>query len=220
MLKSLIALFAFLAIGCTTLVQSAPAYWSEMQAFQLADRLKAPPEHPILFIGSSSFTLWTSAAKDLNDPTILNRAFGGSTLLDVIENADQVIKPYHPRQVVIYCGENDAAMPGVKGADVADRFKILFGIIRQHYPNVQVSYVSIKASPSRAEFFPVVREANQLIAAFLATRQNTSFIDVHGAMLDTNGKPRAELFGQDRLHMTAQGYAIWIRIIAPFLLKA
>ena len=35
--------------------------------------------------------------------------FGGSTLVDVIRYSYHVILPYHPKQVVIYCGENDLA---------------------------------------------------------------------------------------------------------------
>jgi hypothetical protein len=35
------------------------------------------------------------------------------------------------------------------------------------------------------------------------------FIDVSGAMLDSQGKLRRELFGWDPMHMNASGYALW-----------
>ena len=44
-------------------------------------------------------------------------------------------------------------------------------------------------------------------------------IDVSAAMLDSNGKPRPELFRWDGLHMNARGYAIWTSIIKPVLLS-
>ena len=39
------------------------------------------------------------------------------------------------------------------------------------------------------------------------------------SMLDAAGKPRKELFVEDDLHLNAHGYAIWQRIIQPYLLK-
>jgi lysophospholipase L1-like esterase len=38
-------------------------------------------------------------------------------------------------------------------------------------------------------------------------------------MLDSQGKPRAELFRRDGLHMNAKGYAVWTSIIRPVLLS-
>jgi len=45
------------------------------------------------------------------------------------------------------------------------------------------------------------------------------FINVQAAMLDARGQLRGDLFRWDRLHMNAQGYAIWTSIIKPVLLK-
>jgi lysophospholipase L1-like esterase len=36
-------------------------------------------------------------------------------------------------------------------------------------------------------------------------------------MLDAQGKPRAELFRDDGLHMQHAGYALWIRALKPVL---
>jgi len=41
------------------------------------------------------------------------------------------------------------------------------------------------------------------------------FVDVYTPMLDASGQPRAELFRADRLHMTADEYAIWRKVVAP-----
>ena len=46
---------------------------------------------------------------------------------------------------------------------------------------------------------------------------NMAFIDIFPAMLDASGQPRPELFVADRLHMNADGYAIWTKIVGPFL---
>ena len=43
------------------------------------------------------------------------------------------------------------------------------------------------------------------------------FIDVATPMLGSDGQPRPELFGPDRLHMNRAGYALWRDIVAPHL---
>jgi lysophospholipase L1-like esterase len=171
-------------------------------------------------VGSSSFTKW----KDVNDYfpgyPIVNRGFGGATLPDVIRYFYEVILPYQPKQVVIYCGENDiASSDSISAGEVVTRFKTLYGMIRQNLPDAVVDFVSMKASPSREKFFPKLRIANAAIKAFLRNEKKADFIDVYPAMLDMAGKPREELFLSDRLHMKPEGYAIWKKIMQPYLLK-
>lgn len=38
-------------------------------------------------------------------------------------------------------------------------------------------------------------------------------------MLAPDGNPMNDIFKNDNLHMNAKGYAIWQRIIQPYLLK-
>jgi lysophospholipase L1-like esterase len=66
---------------------------------------------------------------------------------------------------------------------------------------------------------PQMKEANAQIKAFLKARENTGFIDIFSPMLDNDGKPKAEIFVEDRLHMNEQGYEIWKKIILPYLRK-
>ena len=152
--------------------------------------------------------------------TIFNRAFGGSVLTDLIRYSYDVILPYRPKQVVIYCGENDlASADSVTAREVLLRFKTLFGIIRQNLPATIISYVSIKPSPSRESIQTKVKEANRQIRAFIKTQKKADFIDLYDAMLGSDGKMRDELYVSDRLHMKPEGYAIWKKIMTPYLRK-
>jgi len=38
-------------------------------------------------------------------------------------------------------------------------------------------------------------------------------------MLDAQGRPIDSLFTEDKLHMNAKGYAVWQKIIQPYLDK-
>ncbi|MFL5810357.1 MAG: GDSL-type esterase/lipase family protein [Flavisolibacter sp.] len=197
-----------------------PPFWDEIQAFKKQDSTHPPPKNAILFTGSSSFRLWGSLQNDFPDYTIINRAFGGSTFPDVIRYADDVIFKYKPKQVVIYCGDNDlASKDSVSAKTVAQRFRDLYKMIRKKLPDASVVYVSIKPSPSRAQLMPKMVEANQLIKNFIATEKNTSFVDVYHLMLAPDGSPKKELFLEDNLHMKPSGYVIWQQAIKPYLLK-
>jgi lysophospholipase L1-like esterase len=195
-------------------------FWSDIQAFKKQDSLQMPPQHEILFVGSSSFTKWTDVQNYFPNYPIINRGFGGSTLLDVMMYADNVILPYQPKQIVIYCGENDLAYnDSVSAQTVVNRFIALCDIITHVWQNVPIDFVSIKPSPSRAKLMPKMVETNKLIESFLKTKSNTAFIDVYHKMLNANGKPIGEIFGPDSLHMNAKGYAIWQKEIEPYLVK-
>lgn len=220
MLKSfLFAAGLFLATSVFSQT-TCPPFWNDIQAFGKKDSAQMPPKNAILFVGSSSFTKWTDVQDYFPGYTIINRGFGGSTLKDVIRYTYDVILPYAPKQVVVYCGENDlAGDPTLTGADVAQRFETLFWMIRQNLPTATIDFISLKPSPSRAALFPAFRKANALIRAFLQKQTRAHFIDVYGPMLDSSGSPRKEIFVEDRLHMNATGYKIWQRVLLPYLKK-
>jgi lysophospholipase L1-like esterase len=199
---------------------SKPAFWQDIQNFSKQDSVQTPPSHPILFVGSSSFTRWTDVQNYFPGFTILNRGFGGSTLADVLRYEEDVIFKYNPKQIVIYCGENDiASSDTIRAATVFNRFQNLYSEIRAVYPNVPVVYVSLKPSPSRWHLKEKAMAVNNLIEKFLKGQKNAEFISVWNAMLGPDGKPIRELFVEDNLHMNAKGYAIWQKKIEPVLLK-
>jgi lysophospholipase L1-like esterase len=197
-----------------------PPFWDDIQAFKKQDSLHMPQQDAILFVGSSSFTKWTDVQNYFPNYPIINRGFGGSSLTDLIRYADDVIFPYHPKKIVIYCGDNDlAASDTVSAQTVFERFKTLYQLIRNKLTNETVVYVSIKPSPSRERLMPKMEEANQLIKDFLKTEKHTAFVDVYHLMLTEDYKPIPEIFIEDSLHMNAKGYAIWQKAIEPFLIK-
>lgn len=195
-------------------------YWREVQAFKKQDSSNFPAANQILFIGSSSFTMWKDVQQYFPSHPILNRAFGGSSLPDLIRYRYDILYPYQPKQIIIYCGENDfAASDTVSVQTVATRFRVLFELLRAKYKNTPVAYVSMKPSPSRLHLSPKFKEANMLIRNYLASQNKTRFIDVYSKMLNADGSIMEDIFLQDKLHMNAKGYAIWKKAILPYLRK-
>jgi len=213
----------FTAIICIcafsiTYAQQYP-YYSDIQAFRQQDAINPPRGNEILFIGSSSFTYWQDVNNWFPGHHIINRGFGGSNLLDIIHYADDIIFAYHPAQIVIYCGENDLASDTVKAPLLLNRFQALFTLIRHKLPNIPITYISIKPSPSRIRLLPEIQKSNKAIQKFLAKQPNTSFVDVYSKMLRADGTVNATIFRDDQLHMTPAGYRIWQKAIAPQLVE-
>jgi lysophospholipase L1-like esterase len=211
-------LFLLFILTAQFVVAQEPPFWSDIQAFKKQDSIQMPPERAILFVGSSSFTKWTDVQNYFPNYPIINRGFGGSSLPDLIRYADDFIFPYHPKEIVIYCGDNDlAASDTVSAQTVFERFKTLYEMIRKKLADEKIVYVSIKPSPSRERLMPKMEEANELIKEFLKTEKHTAFADVYHLMLTEDYKPKPEIFIEDSLHMNAKGYAIWQKAIEPFL---
>ncbi|MGI8636060.1 MAG: GDSL-type esterase/lipase family protein [Segetibacter sp.] len=199
--------------------QTAPFY-NEIQQFKKQDSASFPPKNAILLVGSSSFTKWQDVQSYFPGYTIINRGFGGSVLPDVIHYAKDIIIPYQPKQVIVYCGDNDlASSDTITPEIVTNRFKQLFQIIRSKVPAATITYVSIKPSPSRLKLILKMSETNTMIESFLKGRKNTSFIDVFHPMLEAGNKPIPSIFLADSLHMNASGYAIWKKAMKPQLKK-
>ena len=201
------------------LMSSAQRFAKEVADMLMKERNSVAIDNPILFAGSSSFTNWKDVQDYFPGRPILNRGFGGSTLKDQIRFADSIYFNIKPRQIVIYCGENDLAESShPRGMLVYKRFIHLYKLIRSHFPDLSIVYISMKPSPSRRHLFPAMLEANRSIEDFLKQQENVHFIDVFPLMLKKDGEPLLDIFLDDQLHMNSKGYEIWRKSISPILL--
>jgi lysophospholipase L1-like esterase len=207
---------------------SAPFAWSrevdpssaefehEIRAFELEDA-KAPRRRgEILFVGSSSIRLWRSLSADFAPHPVKNRGFGGARIRNIIDFGRRMVLPYEPSRIVFFAGSNDINA-GARAQSVLSDFQLFVRGVHEVLPQTRIAFVSITTSPARFAEVGTVREANRLVREYVATEPRLSFIDVFPAMLDAAGRPRAELYVEDRLHLNRQGYALWIPLIEPFL---
>src|SRR5687767_10541698 len=172
-IKLLLSLLILFYTGSAVLAQP---FAEDIAAFKKQDSAKFPSKNSILFIGSSSFTMWKDIKKSFPGYPVINRGFGGSSLPDLIRYVNDIVFPYQPKQIVIYCGENDlAASDTVTAQMVLDRFKTLFTIIRKKLPAVSVVYVSMKPSPSRYHLKEKFIAGNTAIKNLLKQQKKTAF---------------------------------------------
>ena len=215
MKKQLLALL-ILFVSVKAFSQNKP-FWDEIKAFHTQDSIQKPQDGMLLFIGSSSFRLWKTAKEDFHNENILNRAFGGATLEDVIRYQQDVVLRYKPKKIFLYCGENDiASSEKVTPELVFDRFRTLYETMRTQFPDTPIIFVSIKPSILRWNMKDRMMATNALISTYLKDKPNAVFVDIWDKMLE-NSEPMKDIFKEDKLHMNAKGYAIWIKEMAPLV---
>jgi len=197
--------------------QKPLAPWeAEIAAFEARDRETRPAKGAVLFLGSSSIGGWSTLVTDFPEQRVLNRGFGGSQIADSTHFAARIIFPYQPRMIVLYAGGNDIAV-GKPAEEVFADFRKFVATVRARLPKVTIAYISIAGNPARWAQVEKVKAANELIAGFAKETPKTKFIDVFSAMLGEDGLPRPEIFSDDGLHMNAEGYRLWTKIVAPYL---
>jgi lysophospholipase L1-like esterase len=199
--------------------QDPEFFGDEIAAFEAADRERAPPSRPIVFVGSSSIRLWKSLAEDMAPLPVINRGFGGSQLVHAIHFADRVVIHYRPRAVVLYAGDNDLdERTGKTARDIVDDFQTFVGLVHSYVPDTRIYYLSIKPSRMRWERWPEMAKANAEIAALCAGDPRLGFLDVATPMLATGEPPARDLFIFDGLHLSERGYALWTSVVKPRLI--
>jgi lysophospholipase L1-like esterase len=187
----------------------------DIAAFERSDATNPPARGGIVFSGSSYIRKWTTLATDFPGLGAVNRGFGGCELADVYAYADRIIIPYAPREVVIYAGGNDIDA-GLAPETVFGDFVALMSKLRQALPQARLVFISCPPSPKRWTETERIKTVNRLIASYCRTHGLT-FVDTFSLMLGADGLPRAEIYDVDRLHMNAQGYALWREALAPHL---
>ncbi|MCY0977406.1 GDSL-type esterase/lipase family protein [Chryseobacterium wangxinyae] len=217
-MKKIFSAFLLLTFVLIFSQEKKPMFWNDIQEFKALDQKTPPPKNAILLVGSSSFTKWKNVSEYFPGKTIINRGFGGSRLTDLNYYAHDLLNPYQPKQIIVYCGENDFADDAnLKSDVVVDRFKIFYTKIREKFPHIEVDFISIKYSPSREKLWPQMKEANKKIAKFMKKEKNADYIDITKTMNDANGNVRKDLFVEDMLHITPEGYRLWTEVMNPYM---
>lgn len=192
-----------------------PKWEPAMKKFAAQDAQTSPPKNAILFTGSSSIVGW-KLEKFFPGLPVLNRGFGGSQVEDVIDYFDQVVVPYEPKTIVFYSGDNDLA-GGKTTSTVINDVKQFVSMVHERFPDTRIILIPPKASISRWKLFPQMREVAEAEKAMAEANDKILYVDTSAPMLGPDGKPRAELYLGDKLHMTEAGYIVWSDLVRPHL---
>ena len=194
--------------------KSESPYDQEFRTFAEADRAQPPAPGGVLLVGSSIFRQWTNVVEMMAPLPVLNRAFGGSRTGDQLERFEQVVPPYAPKVIVYYCGSNDLKAGDLPDA-IFERFKEFSRRVRRALPETRLVFVSSTRSPDRVARWDHVTRYNTLAREYCAAVPHHTFIDINPALFDRDGKPRLELYQNDKLHFQPSAYVEFTAIIKP-----
>lgn len=173
-------------------------------------------EDLVIFTGSSSIRMWKSIDNYFPKKNILNHGFGGSQTSDLVCYANELILSHKASKIFIYEGDNDLSDGKSTDIILAD-MKTLIRVIKRRLPETRVYLISPKPSLARWDLKEKYVTLNTALEALAQKQENVTFISVWDEMLSSDGSPKKELFIQDGLHMTEEGYKIWAKAIGPHL---
>lgn len=180
---------------------------------EIEARIPIAPPDPIVFTGSSSIALWRTLQRDFSEFPVFNAGFGGSTMAQVVQRAPRIVLQVHPKQIVLFAGENDLALGGTVD-DVMFNFE---QFVEMTAPTPIVT-LSVKPSPARMELREAMEELNLRMSTACDYDHRLTFLDVWTPMLNQAGEPRTELWMRDGIHVNRAGYALWTDLLRPHLL--
>lgn len=213
---SLLVVLFLLCLAARAAAQAPVDRWAKALAdFDAADRATPPPLGEILFLGSSTIVNWDTA-KSFPALRTINRGVWGSTLTDAVHRIDRLVLPYAPRLIVLYAGDNDINA-GATSEEVAVDFERFVMTVQARLPQTRIVFIGLKPSVARWSQVHRMRMANAIIREYCEHDDRLAFLDVDGVMLGWDEKPRKDLFVEDGLHLSPQGYQLWNTLLRPFL---
>lgn len=166
----------------------------------------------IVFTGSSSIRMWKTLDKDCNQMSVINTAFGGSHMTDLLFFIDETILNFNPSKVYIYEGDNDI-FEGKDPNAIIKTTKLVTEKILTHNSSIEIYYISAKPSPARWQFKNKYESFNTLLKSYCENHPQLNYINIWNPMLNDLGVPSPQIFIADSLHMNRQGYLIWKNVI-------
>ena len=192
------------------MVGERKAFWAHRQQDQGA----------VVFVGDSLTGGWKNLAKDFPKLKVANRGLGGDTSRGALFRFKEDALALNPKALVIEIGNNDLtamAPPSDTLSNLAD----MLAMAEKERPGMPVVLCSIP--PSANPKAPVKVEARQAIndgiRKMASEHKNTHFCDLYTALANPDGSPIAELYVEDKLHMSDAGHVKWASLLMPIFEK-
>ena len=104
--------------------------------------------------------------------------------------------------------------PGRTPEEVYLFFRQFQACLQKRFPDVPLTFISIKPTITRWNLENQVRYTNQLIKKEIEkNNSNQYYLNIFDHMLGNNGQPVKEFFEADGIHLTRKGYLIWKEVL-------
>jgi hypothetical protein len=190
----------------------------DIQAFERLDTKMHYEKDAVLFMGSSSIRLWSTIAEDVAPYPVIQRGYGGAKFSDVAWYAERIVHPHDFRAVAIFVANDVSGKADDKSPEeVMALVKHVIDVVRARNADAPIFFIAITPTSSRWKVWDKTSGVNDAIEAHCATSDTLHFIPTADAYIGADGKPKDELFRDDRLHLNRDGYVQWGGIIRKAL---
>ncbi|HEX5172438.1 MAG TPA: GDSL-type esterase/lipase family protein [Cyclobacteriaceae bacterium] len=186
----------------------------DIRGFEQRDSTETDPKNAILFAGSSSIRLWSTIADDMKPYPVIQRGYGGAKFSDFAVYCKRIIYPHQFRALAIFLANDiTGGDTDKKPGEVLKLFQYVVDQVRLKYKSEPIFFIQITPTNSRWKAWSEISKANDLIQSYCSKGKELYFIETADRFIGDNGKPKAELFNADQLHLNNDGYQIWSSII-------
>ncbi len=161
----------------------------------------------VLFYGSSTFGIWKEIEILFKDYDAINAGFGGSTSDEALFHYERVAKPFSPKVVVWYYGDNEPVC-SYTVEETKELFLATWEKFRKDFPTVKIVTIATKTSFARDEYKDFVRELNEWQKEMAKSSDWLTFIDTADLCKDEKGNYIFENYLDDKLHFGPKAYAV------------
>jgi lysophospholipase L1-like esterase len=118
--------------------------------------------------------------------------------------------------IFLRAGGNDIHN-GKSPEQVFEDFKAFVSTVHAKLPDTQIAFISLSPSIARWKERDANKKLNALIADYVKDKPRLKYIDTYTVPLDAKGQPRPELFVEDKLHFSPEGYKLLVERVRPYI---
>lgn len=224
--KFLCALFFITIMQIGAIAQSQTAKWDSTYrpnnyALKVGEFESFPnASTDIIFLGNS-----ITAGIDWNEllaiPQARNRGISGDITFGVLERLDEVIEG-KPAKVFVLIGINDISR-NIPDSVILENYKKIIDRIKAGSPRTKIyfqtlmpvnnTFTKFKNHYNKDVHIKSVNDGLKKISA----EENITLVDLHPHFLDEEGR-LIKSFTEDGLHLNAEGYKVWKKVLLPYLM--
>ena len=186
--------------------------------FEQSDHTNPPPKHAVLFVGSSTIVRWKTLAEDFPGARVINRGFGGNEIIDSTHFAERIIFPYEPKMIFLRAGGNDIHA-GKSPEQVFADFVEFATKVHARLPETEIVFIGQCPTIARWTEAEKNKTLNKLVEEYVRRTPKLRYVETYDMTLGADGQPRPELFVEDKLHFSPEGYKLLAERVRPFVPK-
>ncbi len=179
---------------------------------------QAQDRDAIVFVGDSITEGWKTFDTDFTDlgVKVANRGIGGDTTPNLVHRLQADVLSLNPRALVFLIGTNDLG-ENTSPELIAANCRELLRRVRAAYPTLPVAWCLVMPRRGDNQFPQRIRDLNARLTELAKSDSRVTLCDTFTPLALPDGSSKPEAYSPDRLHLNANGYAVWRSAIHPIL---